>query len=68
MTTTNHHRESRPPRNKHKRLDKVSLAILFVLGVSMALVLIEVAVGGASPFVLILPTVFGCLTILSLER
>ena len=67
MTTTNHHRENRTLRNKHKRLDKFSLVILFVLGVSMALVLIEVA-RGASPLVLILPTALGCLTILGIER
>jgi uncharacterized membrane protein len=67
MAMANHHQESRHA-SRNRRLDVVSLAVLFVAIVAIALSLVGVAERGTSPLVLIAPLLVGCAAIIGLLR
>jgi F0F1-type ATP synthase assembly protein I len=64
--TIRHHQHQSPTR--HKRLDSVSLVMLFIAVVSVAVGLVGIAVRGTAPWILIGPTLLGCWAIVRLNR
>ncbi len=68
MTIRHHHQERLTRRPRAKRLDPVSLAVLFVAIVLVGLALVGIGVRGTEPWIVIPPLLLGCFAILGLNR
>lgn len=68
MAIATTHPKSHPPKRREGPLDFVSLGVLFVCVVAIVLVLVGVATVGTSPWAIILPTIVGFWSVVTLRR